>query len=337
MLYIDTKYANMLSPYVRNYKYLGKNLWRFSCPICGDSKSNTRKARGYFFVKDQSLIFKCQNCGAGRTMRSFLKDINNELYKEYNLENFLESKSSNKPIFTDEVKIETVVVENKTVNLPCVYDLPEDNKVKRLLLERKLSDNMLKNFYYASNFKQWMHDISEDYYPEEESRKHDYGRIVIPYLDEDNKLFGFSCRAVGNETPKYINGKLDKSKDLVYGLNKVDKNKRVYIFEGPIDSMFINNGIAVSGSSFLNSTTISLQDKVFCYDNERRKKETLNKMEQIIEGGHNIYIPPDNIVEKDINDMIKSGYSIKDIHNIIESNVFSGLYAKLRFVEWRRK
>ena len=56
----------------------------------------------------------------------------------------------------------------------------------------------------------------------------------------------------------------------------------------------------------------------------------------IIEQNQSIVIWPDNIEEKDINDMILSGKTSVEIHRIISKNTFSNLHAKTRLINWKK-
>ena len=58
----------------------------FRCPICGDSKKNKLKKRGYFYRKTGT--FYCFNCGTSMTGYDFLKaicpkDVFDRIIQEY--------------------------------------------------------------------------------------------------------------------------------------------------------------------------------------------------------------------------------------------------------------
>ena len=145
-------------------------------------------------------------------------------------------------------------------------------------------------------------------------------------------MFAYQGRAFGNEIPKYITIKLDSDADKIFGLDKVDMNKKIYVVEGPIDSLFLDNCIAVAGSDFGNVEG----DLTVIYDNEPRNKELVKQIQKTINGGRSIVLWPDNMKEKDINDMILSGYTKSEIQKIIKDNTFEGVSAKLRFTGWKK-
>jgi hypothetical protein len=123
----------------------------------------------------------------------------------------------------------------------------------------------------------------------------------------------------------------------MYGLDRVDDSKMVYVFEGPIDSMFIDNAIAVASSSLESAATILDKKKlVLVFDNEPRNKEIVKLMEHAIDNHFNVVIWPEMITDKDINDMILSGFDKEELCDIMEKNTFVNLRAKMEFINWKK-
>jgi hypothetical protein len=75
---------------------------------------------------------------------------------------------------------------------------------------------------------------------------------------------------------------LDDSHPKIYGLDKVDWNKTVYIVEGPFDSMFIENSIAMVGADVDKSFFITNFETnfVMIYDNEKEINKLLIECEK---------------------------------------------------------
>jgi hypothetical protein len=137
---------------------------------------------------------------------------------------------------------------------------------------------------------------------------------------------------------KYITVKYDKSIDrLWYGLWRVNPNKRVYVVEGPLDSLFLQNATAMVGAGALKEIPSRFDDTPMTYilDNEPRNRQICSYIEKLIELGREVCIWPDNIVEKDINDMAYQ-MSTRKIQKMIDDNTVSGLEATLKFREWRK-
>ena len=157
------------------------------------------------------------------------------------------------------------------------------------------------------------------------SIKEDHPRVIIPFYDVHNKVFAFQGRAFGDEQPRYITIKLDENKRRIYGLERLDTSKKIYITEGPLDSLFLPNAIAVAGSDLEIS---SLKKKsVYIFDNEPRSTIIINKMKKLIEKNYNVCVWPKSLKYKDINDMIIAGMSPVEIQTIIDNNTFSQLSA----------
>jgi hypothetical protein len=163
---------------------------------------------------------------------------------------------------------------------------------------------------------------------------YDEPRLVIPFLDSSQNLIGFQGRAFGKSQPKYITIMLDEDSPKIYGLDTVDWSQSVTIVEGPIDSMFIENSIAMAGADVSKLNVDS--ELRFCYDNEPRSKEIVGRMESSINKGHSIVVFPNSIKEKDINDLIRAGRSIDEIQSIITRNTYKGLTATAKLSEWRK-
>ena len=125
---------------------------------------------------------------------------------------------------------------------------------------------------------------------------------------------------------------LDESRTKVYGLNRVNYNKTVYVTEGPFDSLYIDNAIAMAGAD-VDWTLLDGKDAVFVYDNEQRNKQIIDRISQTIDRGYEVVIWPDNLEEKDLNDMYIAGH---DVQSLVEFNTYSGLEAHIKLTEWKK-
>ena len=330
MSYIDTKYLNIISPYLQQFKKKGDNLWNFRCPYCGDSQKSRTKARGFVFRKKNDLFFKCHNCGVGASLGNLVKTVDSKTYKDYIMERYkkgVETRSSPQPEF----KFNAPVFRKKGIleGLQSIKDLPDDHPARQIVEKRKLPEESLCDLYLCESFFKFTNSIIKGKFP---SLGGDHPRLIIPFRGEDGEVFAYQGRAFGDEQPKYITIKIDADRDKIFGLDKVDKSKPILVVEGPLDSLFLDNCIAVAGADFSNIKG----DLTVIYDNEPRNKEINKQIEKTIDQGKSVCLWPDHMKEKDINDMIIAGYSKKEVQEIITNNTFSGASAKLRFAEWRR-
>jgi hypothetical protein len=118
----------------------------------------------------------------------------------------------------------------------------------------------------------------------------------------------------------------------VYGLDKLNEKEPIYITEGPFDSTFVENSIAMCGSD-LDIRTFGWSNYIWVFDNEPRNREIVERIGKTINRGDQVVIWPSNIKEKDVNDMVLGGH---DIMNVLESNTYSGLKAKIKFNNWKK-
>ena len=88
-MYIEQKYLLLASSQLQGFKKKGDYVYNFRCPYCGDSQKSKSKARGFFFPKENNLIYKCHNCGKGASLKNFLKNYNKEEMQKRLLEYIL--------------------------------------------------------------------------------------------------------------------------------------------------------------------------------------------------------------------------------------------------------
>jgi hypothetical protein len=333
MSYVDTKYLNLISPMLPLFKKKGDNLWNFRCPYCGDSKKNRTKARGFVFRKKNDLFFKCHNCSVGASLGNLIKHVDLKTYEDYILERYrcgIETKSSPQKEFKFDAPVFKKVKRDVFKSLRPISKLATTHPARRLVGKRKIPEQFYSNDLFLCNaFFKFTNKLIPNKFP---SLGGDHPRLMIPFRNEEGEIFAYQGRAFGSETPKYITIKLDEEADKIYGLDRIDKNKHFYVCEGPLDSLFIDNCLAVGGSDFDKLEG----DFTVIFDNEPRNKEINKQIEKTISQGRSIVIWPDSIEEKDINDMILSGMTKEELKEIITNNTFSGASAQLRFAEWRK-
>lgn len=344
-MWIEKKYIMMLSSSLERYKQKSSELWNFRCPHCHDSAKNKAKARGYLFVRKGKYFYHCHNCSITQSFKNFLKFISPMLYEQYILEKFSENKPET--IITFEVKKPIFYAELS--GLKKISQLSPFSIAKKFIVERQIPTPFHAKLYYVDKFKEWVNSIIPNKF---ESLDHDSARIIIPIFDNNKTLIGFQGRAISKkDNIRYITIMLNEEAPRIYGLDCVDFNRKNYVFEGPFDSMFIPNSIATCGgqlTSELKKLNKSKDNTVVVYDNEPRSKEIVKNMLTAIKNDYKICIWPDNVIEKDINEMILkkvSGHYVKTeivneaakkIQNIIDENTFSGLSAELRLSQWKK-
>ena len=319
---VDSKYIGLVSSRLQKFKRVKSDLYNFRCPICGDSQRNKNKTRGYFYVVKNNTNFKCHNCGASLSFNNFLKQIDASLHKQYTLEKFKEGHTG-KNFVVEEPKFEfNKPIFKKKLDLPKASEIPA---AKEYLEKRKLNP---EKFYFAHKFKEWTNRQKRTF----DTIGRDEPRIIIPMYDKQNNLIGFQGRSLVPNSVKYITVMLDEEAPKIYGLNEVDEQLPIYVVEGPFDSTFVNNSVALCGSDG-DVRCLEGSSVVFVYDNEPRNREIVNRISKCISRGERVVIWPSGIVEKDINDMVLSGLNVMDV---LKSNTYSGLEAKIKFNNWKK-
>ena len=183
---------------------------------------------------------------------------------------------------------------------------------------------------FCTEFKKWTNTIIPNKF---ESLKGDTPRLIIPFFDRENNLIGFQGRSFDpKDNCKYITIKMKGVKDLIYGQERINNRNKKYCVEGPLDSLFLPNCMAMAGVKF----NVFDLETIIVLDNEKRNKEIVNSIEKFITNGYSVCIWPDDMEGKDINEMILKGYTSESILDIIDNNTYSGLQANFALSRWRK-
>jgi len=331
-VYIDRSFLLRISSKLPRFTQKKDDLYNFRCPLCGDSQKNKTKCRGYIYRKKNDYFYMCHNCGASTNFYNFLEKVEPTLIKEYALERYKDGSANNspKPTFS-EVKVKPVFREK--IGLPSIESLPEDHFARTYVSSRLIPRNLWPQLYFAEDFKKF----AEDNGIQNEGLKPDDQRLVIPFFNKNKELVAFQGRALGKSVLRYITLKTHDDNNKVYGLDRIDEDKTIYVTEGPIDSMFLDNAVATADSNLESIGKILDKTKVvLVFDNEPRNKEICQKIDKAIDNHFQVVIWPEMIEAKDINDMILDGLTPEDIQDIIERNTFVNLRAKAEFVNWKK-
>ncbi|MAH44077.1 DNA primase [archaeon] len=336
---IDTQFINRLSGQLDNFSQKKPTLFNCRCPICGDSQKSKSKARGYFYAKKGGMYFKCHNCGFGGSVGTVIKEIDSELYHEYRMERW---KSGDRQFS----KVKKPIVQYN-------YDAPVFRKRSKLEIPIGTLDNShpavsylrdrglskISAFSWCDDFAEYIQDVLPNKYGDALlDMVRDDGRILIPFCNKKGQLTHMQGRTIKRveHNVRYITlGFIEEPK--VFGLDKIDFDRTIYVVEGPFDSTFLPNCIAMGGGDCESLPSIVPIDKtVVVMDNEPRNRDTIRRMVRYIEMGFPISIFPEKILHKDINDIFLSGMNTDDILEIININTYQGIGANLRLKEWAK-
>lgn len=338
MIYIDNKYVGLISARLPLFKRRNDS-YNFRCPLCGDSQTNKNKTRGYIYKKADSMLYYCHNCHASMSFGNFLKSFDPSIHAEYVQEKFLEKNAITpiKQVDITNTSRPKFITNSPLKTLKKVSQLEWNHPAKTYINKRKIPTKFHAKLFFVAKFKRWVNGIIPDKF---DSLENDEARLVIPLIDKQQNCFGIQGRSFRSTGLRYITIIFDDTKPKVFGLDSTDFNERVYVTEGPIDSMFLPNAIAMAGSDGVrvidNLAGELKKNIVFVYDNEPRNKNICSIMDKVIEMGYNIVFWPDHIEQKDINEMVLSGLDPADVKLIIDNNTYDGLKAKLKMATWRK-
>lgn len=264
------------------------------------------------------------------SIRDFLKQFCGEAYSD-TIRNTLIFRKSLASLRKEEKKPETNKNKSNTILEIGIrkYGLSFDcqDSVRDYLLKRKLD---VSKFWYVENFYGMYCEASG-----KESNNRKDPRIVIPFIDNAaGRVYAMQGRAVNeNQSPKYLTFLLDDNYMKMYNYCNIDRSSEVFVLEGPIDSMFLPNSVALAGANasegvreFLKSLKATfVYDCDFSYNEEVRRQ-----LKRAISDGMSVFIPPAGVNKfKDLNDMAISGMSKSDIYKLIKENTYSGIMASV--------
>ncbi len=278
---IDHDFKYYVSQIMQTYfadNYIDRgNMFVFRCNVCGDSKTNKRKKRGHLFYDtpnvDSPEIFYCHNCQVSLPAKKWMREYFPDTWLQYSKEfihrkknaisNKIELPQSYRQPVIEQVSTPKLINTSESIIKPDINELIEDNPDMRWfkpiesnkdaiawVLRRKIPESFSQTFFVSDNgiFR---------------------NRVIIPFIDNNENIYYFQARTLGDDIPKYKNP-VSNIKPL-FNIYNVDLNKPVIIFEGPIDSMFVENAIGLCGTS--NDISF-IKHKYYIYDNDNtgRKK-----------------------------------------------------------------
>ena len=337
-IWIDIKYINLVGFRLSNFKWVRPNkLAKCSCPLCGDSHTDKHKARGYFMIDSDRVVYHCHNCSASLSFSKFLEVQFPVEHGDYRLEKIQElrgdqTETRNTPIVEVDTKPIFAPKEFLAEHSTKLLQLGETHPAVKYIHSRQIT---YPDLWYTDHFKQLVMEFEPSY---EGSNMVDEPRIVIPFRNRDGSLSGFQGRALGKSKMRYVTIKRENA-DIIFGLDRVDFGKTVLVFEGALDSTFIPNALAANGSSLQRFENVfsqkELDKMIYVYDNEPRNPQIVSLMRRMLDKGNRVVVWNKD-TPKDINLMIESGMTRRDIAELLCSSVTSGPMGLLKLSQWKK-
>lgn len=335
---IDVQWLDRISNRLESFNRVSNTTHNCICPFCV-KEAPTKKRKFYFYTKSNNLNVICHKCGYSRSFWNYIESEHSDLFEDYKREQLRDVLSTRrtpidrrqkKEIALSQIRQESGIDITK-LNMVRCDKLSETHTANRYLTNRCLADRK-DLFYYTEDFKSLAEEVTHDIEGTERLEE-DEPRLIIPLFHRDGTLKAIQGRSFNPKAYlKYITIKTAEDVDKIFGLERLDNNKTVYAVEGPIDSLFIDNCVAVCDSKLTKANA-----DVYIWDNEPRNKNIVKFMESAIEDGKRLVIWPVSPDDKlDINDLILQGLDKKDLQNVIESCTYEGLKAKLKLNSWRK-
>ena len=333
--WLEEKYIAILGSQLGHFHKQSRTTYGFRCPFCGDSKRRANKTRGYFFLYKGQYFYKCHNCNVSMSLRSFLRQQAPELFREYQLDVLRQERpvTTAVPKSPAEVPMFGLGKTPIKITLPTIASLPADHCAVEYCRGRHLPEAALPHLYFTDAWTTWIKDMKWSYaLPEDHAP-----RLILPWFNRQRELLGAQARRIDatGAAARYVTLKQDHCDDKIYGWDRVDLHKIIYIVEGPLDSWFLPNAVASMDSDLLRLYTKYFSDRsvVFVWDNEPRNAVVASNLYKAIKAGASVVVWPPHVHEKDLNDMAKAGY---DVQNLVQQHTVRGLRAELEFLRWRR-
>tara|TARA_A100001201_G_scaffold4708_1_gene9169 strand:+ start:6123 stop:7118 length:996 start_codon:yes stop_codon:yes gene_type:complete len=330
MTVVEDKFVRQLSTRLLKFKNIRPGVYNFRCPYCGDSQKHTNKARGYFFAVKNEYVYKCHNCGKGVGLANFLKDNASDLYDEFLMEKYRNNQTGKgRRTANPKIPSATPYFAKKVTDLTPINELNKGHPARDYLESRKIPEHCLEDLYYVDKFKRWVNTQRHTF----DNLQNDRPRIIIPLKDKDGKWFGVQGRSLSPKSNlRYITILFDDAAPKLYGLDKIREGAPVYVTEGPFDSLFIPQAIAMCGAD-VDPRRWGISNPIWVYDNEPRNKQITDRIKRAIDSNDPVVIWPKGLRQKDINDMILAGI---DVYSIIKQNTHQGISARIKFSEWKK-
>jgi len=333
--WLQEKYIALAGQQLGHFHKQSRTTFGFRCPFCGDSQKRQTKTRGYFFLYKGQYFYKCHNCNISMSLRSFLRQRAPELFREYQLDVLRQERplTHAPPQPSTEAPMFGFGKSKTTISLPTIASLPSDHIAAQYCRGRGLPEAALSHLYFTDEWTTWIKEMKWSYaLPEDHAP-----RLILPWFSRHRDLLGAQARRIDatGSAARYVTLKQDNCEDKIYGWDRLDLHKRIYVVEGPLDSWFLPNAVASMDSDLLrlHEKYFTNYTTVYVWDNEPRNAAVTANLLRAIKEGLSVVIWPSTLKEKDLNEMSQAGYTVADI---VETHTYRGLRAELEFRRWRR-
>ncbi|MFA5484940.1 MAG: hypothetical protein WC260_01700 [Candidatus Pacearchaeota archaeon] len=259
---LDLEIKNILNSYFENVFDSG-SVYNFKCNVCGDSKTDKRKKRGFILRNKEPMVYYCHNCLYSTTVEKWMRQYFPLNYRNYRseLRRNKNPKKVDESVFKNikRCKHDNINLSEKEKKYTKYFEpIGKHPKVLDICINRKIPKKVYDKWYFCTNgkFK---------------------NRIIIPFYNDKGKIYYYQGRSIYKwMSPKYKSRLGDYNN--IYNYYLVDKDKPVIVVEGPLDSIFLSPCIAVTGLKIKDKKLEVFKQKYYLLDNDTPGKETSLKL-----------------------------------------------------------
>lgn len=283
--------------------------WNFCCPFCGDSVNDNRKKRGNLYLN--SMSYHCYNCGCHYGIISFLHQFDEEMTGEDKVVIHEIQQNSKKFERRYNCSKSTSIIYQLLEQLAIpkgiffkVNDLVSPYKnlfASEYLKSRKIDIRKWKYFAFKEKTKElYILNINQnDRIIGYQIRQLDKNSKKPRYLTKSlskiyNEIFGKNIETIIlnllskiDNSEKFINEEdgienivahVDKLSGLFNVMN-IDIINQLTVVEGPIDSLMLDNCVALQGATKMNDYFDNVDNVRYLFDNDMvGRKHSIDKI-----------------------------------------------------------
>ena len=272
----------------------------------------------------------------GQSVGNLIKDLDPTLHKRYVMERYTESGEGKRKAKVPSFHFEAPKFKPKktVIHLPSIGSLSKEHYARVYYEGRQIPNQFMDKIFFTEDFKKWAQSVCQVDYT---NLTQGEPRLVIPFFDEDNRLIGAQGRALRESKMRYVTVKVHENSKKIFGLERWTNKEPTYLVEGPIDSLFLPNSLAMAGADMSDLTFLNKINTTIIFDNEPRNQHIVNRMYSTLRKGWRIVVWPHGGYgeSKDINDMILRGQAQDEILKIINKNTYSGQRGEVEVMMWK--
>jgi len=250
----------------------GSDFFNFRCNVCGDSKKSKHKKRAYILKRKNPWMFYCHNGCKPMTVLNWIKVYFPIHFKDYYRELLRSSSEIIKPL---PIIKNPIVKKNNEEKEQTKFFIPIKKGItspfaKAVLtcIDRRIPEEV---------WSKWFVSIGGMY----------NNRMIIPFFDDKGKIYYYQGRSLYGQEPKYLSRKGEHNS--IYNYYLVDKSKPVPVLEGPIDSIFVENSIAITGVKIEDKRLKDFPHKRFLIDMDNTTNDTKKKTMELLSKGEYVF------------------------------------------------